>query len=454
MRKSPCSAHRPSRAPALPRVPFRRAQRSRPAAQLAPSHPRPPAPALPAAEQRHSAEPRRSGAGAGAQRERSPAGGEGVRRRASERRSLPRPGGTCPFCAGNRHARLRLSISSIPDLMGIKTQQIKLPARPSGLGCPLPELLEGRHSPIVSCPPPPLASKSSRDSTRRHLPSPGGSRAAGTGAQRPPLPAGKRSFPLLRSRRAAPAPSPQPGVPEVSASRSQLGRQRQLHSPRDEEPLTVGGGGRWGGPDSSRDALPRWPPPPPPSSALSGACPPRRVPRCSPAASVCPARLPPPLSPAAANRAAHRPRRRPGGPGGDGGLRPSLLPSPRGLVHTLRGEKRPCPGLTISSGKVTGTAEPSTEWLPPAPPRSLLLLPARRQRPLGAALRPGSLRARAWRPPPTLSARLPPSPSFLPSSPPAPSPLSAFPRRLPPAPGARLPPAGVGAAAARPAGRG
>ncbi|XP_038010851.1 translation initiation factor IF-2-like [Motacilla alba alba] len=43
---------------------------------------------------------------------------------------------------------------------------------------------------------------------------------------------------------------------------------------------------------------------------------------------------------------------------------------------------------------------------------------------------------------------------FLPSSPPAPSPLSAFPRRLPPAPGGRLPPTGVGAAAACPAGRG
>lgn len=243
---------------------------------------------------------------------------------------------------------------------------MKLPARPSGLRCPLPGLLEGRHSPIVSCPPPPLASQSSRDSTRRHLPSPGGSRAAGMGAQRPPLPAGKRSFPLLRSRRAAPAPSPQPSVPEVSASGSQLGRQRQLHSPRDEELLTVGGGGRWGGPDSCRDALPRWPPPPPPSSALRGLLAPR-CPEVQPGhvrPSVRPARLPPPLSPAA-NCTTHRPRRRPRGCGGDGGLRPSLLPSPRGLVHTLRGKRRFCPALAISSGKVTGTAEQSTERLPP-----------------------------------------------------------------------------------------
>ncbi|XP_077034621.1 uncharacterized protein LOC143694109 [Agelaius phoeniceus] len=134
-----------------------------------------------------------------------------------------------------------------------------------------------------------------------------------------------------------------------------------------------------------------------------------------PRPSVRPSRSPSPALSPAANRAAHRPRQRPGGPGGNGGFRPSLLPAPRGLVHTLRGERRPCPGLAISSGKVTGTAEPSTERLPPAPPRSLLLLPARSQRPLGAALRPGSLRARAWRPPPSLSARLPPSPSFLPS---------------------------------------
>ncbi|XP_039918685.1 basic proline-rich protein-like [Hirundo rustica] len=299
-------------------------------------------------------------------------------------------------------------------------------------------------------------------STRRHLPSPGGSRATGTGAQHPPLPAGKRSFPLPRSRRTGPAPSPQPGVPEVSASGSRPGRQRQLYSRSDEEPLTVGGGGRWGGPDSSRDELPRWPPPPPPSSALIGACPPRAVPRCSPAASVRPARLPPPLS-RAANRAAHRPRQRPGGPGGDGGLRPSLLPSPRGLAHTLRGEKRLCPGLAISSAKVTAAAEPSAERLPPAPPRSLLLLPARRQRPLGAALRPGSLRARAWRPPPTLSARLPPSPSFLPRLPPLPRcqpspagslrrPVPGCPLRVsgprPPAPRAKAEP-GTAAAAAR-----
>lgn len=103
---------------------------------------------------------------------------------------------------------------------------------------------------------------------RHRTPSPGGSRAAGTGAQRPLLRTGKRSFPLFRSRRAAPAPSPQPGAPEVSAGGSQPGRHRRLHSPRDEELLTAGGGGRRGGSHSSRDALPRWLPPSPCSLAL------------------------------------------------------------------------------------------------------------------------------------------------------------------------------------------
>ncbi|XP_039236731.1 translation initiation factor IF-2-like [Pipra filicauda] len=164
---------------------------------------------------------------------------------------------------------------------------------------------------------------------------------------------------------------------------------------------------------------------------------------------VRPARLPPPLSPAA-NRAAHRPRRRPGGPVGDGGFRPSLLSSPRGLVHTLRGERRPCPGLASSSGKVTGTVEPSTE----APSGTAAVV--------ATAAGPTSATAGCRAPPglapcPCLAAasdsecQAAPFP-FLPSLPPAPSPLPAFPRRLPPAPGARLPPAGPGAAATRPAG--
>ncbi|XP_027535406.1 uncharacterized protein LOC113965762 [Neopelma chrysocephalum] len=164
---------------------------------------------------------------------------------------------------------------------------------------------------------------------------------------------------------------------------------------------------------------------------------------------VRPARLPPPLSPAA-NRAAHRPRRRPGGPEGDGGFRPSLLSSPRGLVHTLRGERRPCPGLASSSGKVTGTVEPSTE----APSGTAAVV--------AIAAGPTSATAGCRAPPglapcPCLAAasdsecQAAPFP-FLPSLPPAPSPLPAFPRRLPPAPGARLPPAGLGAAATRPAG--
>ncbi|XP_074396337.1 uncharacterized protein LOC141728957 [Zonotrichia albicollis] len=436
MGKSPCSAQRPSPTPALPPAPVRSGRALTPRGSTPSVPARPPAPALPAAEQRHSAgpEPRLSRPrSSGTRRGRSPGspgrGAEGVRRRASERNGEPSLARRdVPLCAG------------------------KCQPGPPDSGAPSPGCWKGdTHRLFLALPrpSPPKAAETRREGA--YLPRV----APGPGAQRQPLRASKRSFPLLRSKRAAPAPSPQPGAPEVSASGSQLGRQRQLHSPRDEEPLTVGGGGgRWRGPDSSRDAPPRWPPPPPPSSALSGACPPRAVPRCSPAASVRPSRSPSPALSPAANRAAHRPRRRPGGPGGKGGFRPSLLPAPRGLVHTLRGERRPCPGLAISSRKVTSTAEPSTERLPPEPPRSLLLLPARSQRPLGAALRPGSLRARAWRPPPSLSARLPPSPSFLPSSPPASSPLSAFPRRLAPAPGARLPPAGAGAAAARPAGRG
>ncbi|XP_072780075.1 uncharacterized protein [Taeniopygia guttata] len=188
---------------------------------------------------------------------------------------------------------------------------------------------------------------------RRCLPFPGGSGAAGTGAQRPPLRTSKRSFPLLRSRRAAPAPSPQLGAPEVSASGSQLGRQRQLHSPRDEEPLTVGGGGgRWRGPDSSRDAPPRWPPPPPPSSALFGACPPRAVPRRSPAASVRPSRSPSPAPlPGGEPRGAQAPpaARRTRGKQGIPAQPPALSPGPG--AHSPRGEEAlPRPGDQLREG--------------------------------------------------------------------------------------------------------
>ncbi|XP_054135794.1 translation initiation factor IF-2-like [Melozone crissalis] len=405
MGKSPCSTQRPGPTPALPPAPVRAGRALTPrgstpsvrGAAASPGSPGRGAAATrrgwsPGSPGRGAAATRRgwsrSGAGAGAQPGRSR--GRAAPGQRAERRNLPRQGGRAPFCQPG----------------------------PPDSGAPSPGCWKGdTHRLFLALPrpSPPKAAETRREGA--YLPRV----APGPGAQRQPLRASKRSFPLLRSRRVAPAPSPQPGAPEVSASGSQLGRQRQLHSPRDEEPLAVGGGGgRWRSPDSSRDALPRWPPPPPPSSALSGACPPRAVPRCSPAASVRPSRSPSPALSPAANRAAHRPRRRPGGPGGNGGFRPSLLPAPRGLVHTLRGERRPCPGLAISSGKVTGTAEPSTERLPPEPPRSLLLLPARSQRPLGAALRPGSLRARAWRPPPSLSARLPPSPSFLPRLPPLP----------------------------------
>ncbi|XP_035170778.1 translation initiation factor IF-2-like [Oxyura jamaicensis] len=175
------------------------------------------------------------------------------------------------------------------------------------------------------------------------------------------------------------------------------------------------------------------------------------APRCCPEAQPGPGRPSrspsPPLSPAA-SRAVHRPRRRPAGPGGDGGgIRAGLPASPRGLVRDLRGETRPGEGRA-------------------APGRS----PARRCRARGGFLRhrrryrcrpslsgrwvPRSARARSVPlPGGRLRVRVPGCPlplsfflpSFLPSLPPAPSPLPAFPRRLPPAPGARLPPAGPAA---------
>ncbi|KAL9853933.1 uncharacterized protein GJ701_003498 [Geothlypis trichas] len=327
MGKSPCSAQRPSRTPALPPVPFGRAERSRPAARLPPPQARPPAPALPAAVQRHSRGWSGRGAGAGAQPGWST--GRAAPSQRAERSNLPRPGERAPLC---REATRALSISSIPDLMGIKIQYIKLPARPSGLWCPLPGLLEGDTYRLF------LA-----------LPRPSPPKAAETRREGAYLP--RRSFPLERSRRAAPALSPQPGAPEVPASGSQLGRQRQLHSPRDEEPLTVGGGGgRWRGPDSSRDAPPRWPPPPPPSSALSGACPLRAVPRCRPAASVRPARLPPP-SPQRRTARRTGPAGGQEDPGATGDSGPASCPLPGAWCTLSAGRGGPAPAWRSAPGR-------------------------------------------------------------------------------------------------------
>ncbi|XP_071659845.1 uncharacterized protein [Patagioenas fasciata] len=306
--------------------------------------------------------------------------------------------GMCPLTPAERPACVRLSSSSTPDLNAISRHKTTSPSLPDS-DAPSPGLLEGRHSPIVSHPPPPLASKSSSDPTG-HLPSPGGLRAAGTGAQRPPLRAGERSFPLLRSGRAAPAPapSPQPGASKVSAGGSQPRRHWRLHSPRDE----MGGGA----------TRPR------PSVPLA-------FPRPSPR-----------------RRAARRtgPAGGQKDPGATGDSGPASCPLPGAWCTLSAGRGGPAPAWQAASSpeNVSGTVEPGTERLPPAPPRPLLLLPARPQRPLGAALRSGSLRAGASQPPPSLSARLPPSPSFLPSLPPAPSPLPAFPRRLPSVPGCPL----------------
>lgn len=136
-----------------------------------------------------------------------------------------------PFVPGERRACLRPSSSSTPDLMGIKIQEIKPPPQPyrTRIHPPSLGLLEGRHSLIVSCPPSPLKAAATRRSAYLPRVPPGPPGRGGLSARLSAQ--AKRSFPLLRSRRAAPAPSPQPGAPEVSAGGSQPGRHRRLHSP-------------------------------------------------------------------------------------------------------------------------------------------------------------------------------------------------------------------------------
>ena len=163
--------------------------------------------------------------------------------------------------------------------------------------------------------------------------------------------------------------------------------------------------------------LPRLGLPPPPlplftASPLSGGA-------ARPSRSPSPAPLPAQAPPAAGKDP---------GAAGDSGPASSPLLSPGPGARSPRGDEA-LPGLS-SSGKVTGSVQPGAERLPPAP---LLKPPAQPQRPLGAALRPGSLRAAA-----RCRLRLgvpgcplPFLPSFLPSLPPAPSPLPAFPRPVP-----------------------
>lgn len=219
-------------------------------------------------------------------------------------------------------------------------------------------MLEGRHSPIVSSPPPPLASKSSRDPTRRHLPSPGGSRAAGTGAQRPPLRAGKRSFPLLRSRRAAPALSPQPGVPEVSHS------QRVPAGAAPAAPLSAGRGAAIG--VRRRRAVGRSRLFPGCAAEVAASSAARLsclrglpAPRCpearhSPAASVRPsvrpARLPPPLS---RRRTARRtgPAGGQEDPGATGDSGPASYPLPGAWCTPSAGRGGPAPAWRSAPGR-------------------------------------------------------------------------------------------------------
>ncbi|XP_050180796.1 nucleolar and coiled-body phosphoprotein 1-like [Myiozetetes cayanensis] len=150
-----------------PRVPFRRAgSRSRLAAgrALTPHVANPSQPpgsghqprALPDARAQPAVLARTRRPTAPTEREHIPAEESGVLSGASERtgeRSGVRAGwgnlrrqGDVPLCAGKRHARLRPSISSTPDLMGIKNQEIKPPARPSGLGCPSPSRAAGRET--------------------------------------------------------------------------------------------------------------------------------------------------------------------------------------------------------------------------------------------------------------------------------------------------------------------
>ncbi|XP_061227710.1 uncharacterized protein LOC133222224 [Neopsephotus bourkii] len=204
---------------------------------------------------------------------------------------------------------------------------------------PAPGLLEGRHSPIVLRPPPPLASKSTSDPTEAltfpvWLPGRQDGRSAPTSPHRqavlpPPLlqasssssvPAARRPGGVSRRVPAGAAPAA-----PLSVGRAADGGRRRVAG---RVALFLGCAAEvaaFSSPLSARSLL-------------------RAVLRCSPDLSVRPARLPPTRS-QAASREAHRPRRRPEGLGGDGGFRPSLPASPRGLMHALRGERRPCPGL-------------------------------------------------------------------------------------------------------------
>lgn len=150
--------------------------------------------------------------------------------------------------------------------------------------------------------------------TASHSPPPGDGGGGTLGAPSP------RSFPLLfllllRSRRAAPAPVPPPGG---------AGRR---------SPLSAGCAGRRRAAGSSSLL---------PGCAASGCLLlpflSSRPPHCPEVPPGRPARRPPPLSP-------HRPRQRPAKTRGRRGIpaRPPLLFSPRGLLHDLRGETRPCP---------------------------------------------------------------------------------------------------------------
>lgn len=182
----------------------------------------------------------------------------------------------------------------------------------------------------------------------------------------------RRPFPALLP---PPLPPPPPLPARSSSSGPATGRCRPavpaLRGMRGEE---EGSGELLAPPGMRRLGLP---PPPLPlftASPLSGGA-------ARPSRSPSPAPLPAQAPPAAGKDP---------GAAGDSGPASSPLLSPGPGARSPRGDEA-LPGLS-SSGKVTGSVQPGAERLPPAP---LLKPPAQPQRPLGAALRPGSLRAAA-----------------------------------------------------------
>ncbi|XP_072187302.1 uncharacterized protein [Excalfactoria chinensis] len=247
--------------------------------------------------------------------------------------------------------------------------------------------------------------------TASYSPPPGG-----VGTLRAPSPCFFPLF-LLRSRRAAPAPVPQPGG---------AGRR---------SPLSAGCAGRRRAAGSSSLL---------PGCAASGCLLlpllSSRPPHCPEVPPGRPACRPPPLSP-------HRPCRRPAVPGGGGVFRPGLLSSslPGACCTISAGRRGPARPEQTREGHRQRAAGSGAAPPGPAPKAAG---PASASAAAGCRAPPGLAPCRCPVPPPARSARLPPSlssflPSFLPCLPPLPR-CQPSPTRCQAAPcGSRRPPPAV-----------